>query len=135
MMKQKLNLIIGTFALFLICVSFTAIVQDPWDVPAEYVNMENPVASDDASLKAGKTLYMKHCKSCHGTEGLGDGPKAETLDTESGDFSTEEFHSQTDGSILYKSKEGRDDMPSFKKKIASDTEYWQIVNFIRTLKE
>lgn len=134
-MKKQVILIIGTFALFFISVSFTAIVQDPWDVPGEYVNMDNPVASDDASIKSGKELYMKHCKSCHGEEGLGDGPKAETLDTESGDFTVEEFQSQSDGSIFYKTKEGRDDMPSFKSKIPNDNEIWQIVNFLRTLEE
>jgi len=134
-MKNKIYLTLQAFAILFIGASFTTIVQEPWDVPAEYVNMENPVASDDASIATGKTLYMKHCKSCHGTEGLGDGPKSETLDTESGDFSMEEFQSQSDGSIFYKSKEGRDDMPSMTKKLPSDNDIWAVINFIRTLKE
>jgi mono/diheme cytochrome c family protein len=66
---------------------------------------------------------------------LGDGPKAAQLKTEAGDFSTADFQSQTDGAIFYKTSEGRDDMPSFKKKIPDADERWSIVNFVRTLKK
>ena len=58
--------------------SFTTIIQDKWVVPAKYVTMKNPVpAKTDAAV--GKSLYDKHCKSCHGKEGYGDGPKADGL--------------------------------------------------------
>src|SRR5688572_2394580 len=79
----------------------------PWPVPDKFVKMTNPVKSDDASLKEGKALYVKHCQSCHGKTGLGDGPKAAQLDTESGDFSKAEFQKQTDGALFYKISEGR----------------------------
>ena len=98
--------------------------------------MQNPTdASNAEDLSVGKNLYMQHCKSCHGKEGLGDGSKAEELDTPSGDFSSEEMQAQTDGEIFYKTKEGRDDMPSFSKKIPDDEDIWLIVNFVRTLEE
>jgi mono/diheme cytochrome c family protein len=105
----------------------------PWKVPEASKKMKNAVKSDAASIAAGKTMYSKHCKSCHGSKGLGDGPKAKELDTECGNFSTAAFHGQTDGEIFYKIKEGRDDMPSFKKKIPDDEDIWNIVNFMRTL--
>jgi mono/diheme cytochrome c family protein len=41
--------------------------------------------------------------------------------------------SLSDGELYYKIKEGRDDMPSFKKKITDDEEIWHIVNFMRTM--
>jgi mono/diheme cytochrome c family protein len=119
-------------------ISFTVInntEKKPWPVPDNYKKMKNPVASDAASIAEGKTLYATHCKSCHGTKGLGDGPKAAQLKTEAGDFSTAEFQSQTDGAIFYKTSEGRDDMPSFKKKIPDADERWSLVNFVRTLKK
>jgi mono/diheme cytochrome c family protein len=119
-------------------ISFTVInntEKKPWPVPDNYKKMKNPVASDAASIAEGKTLYATHCKSCHGTKGLGDGPKAAQLKTEAGDFSTADFQSQTDGAIFYKTSEGRDDMPSFKKKIPDADERWSIVNFVRTLKK
>jgi mono/diheme cytochrome c family protein len=39
-------------------------------------------------------LYTKHCKSCHGATGKGDGPKAATLDTKIRSFSSPEFKKQ-----------------------------------------
>ncbi|MDH5366476.1 MAG: c-type cytochrome [Cyclobacteriaceae bacterium] len=109
--------------------------DNKWVVPEDANNMENPYVDDEELLSIGKTLYMQHCKSCHGKEGLGDGPKAEGLDTPSGDFSVEEFQSQTDGSIFYKTQEGKGDMPSFKKKIAEEEDMWSVVNYLRTLAE
>ncbi len=109
--------------------------QTPWEVPAKYVKMENPVAADDESLDLGKKLYNQHCKSCHGKEGWGDGSKAAQLDTPAGDFSVAPFTEQTDGEIFYKSKFGRDEMPSFEKKIPYDEDIWAIVNYMRTFAE
>lgn len=110
--------------------------QEKWVAPAKYDSMKNPTSASDASgMTVGKNLYMQHCKSCHGKDGLGDGPKSAELNTPSGDFSTEEFQSQSDGSMFYKIKEGRDDMPSFAKKIPDDEDIWYVVNFLKTLKE
>ncbi len=109
--------------------------KKPWPVPDNYKNMKNPVAADAASISEGKALYATHCKSCHGTKGLGDGNKAAQLKTEPGDFSKADFHAQTDGALFYKTSEGRDDMPNFKKKIPDADERWTIVNFMRTLKK
>ena len=108
--------------------------NDPWPVPDKYKNMANPVKSDATSLATGKTLYNQHCKSCHGTKGKGDGPKAAQLDTECGDFTKPAFQSQTDGALFYKTSERRKDMPSFKKKIADQNDIWAVVNYMRTLK-
>ena len=108
--------------------------QEPWPVPDKYVKMANPVKSDAASIAEGKELYVKHCQSCHGKKGKGDGPKAAQLDTDSGDFTTADFQKQSDGAIFYKTVEGRKDMPSFKKKIPDQDEVWSVVNYVRTLK-
>jgi mono/diheme cytochrome c family protein len=109
--------------------------RDPWPVPDNYVKMKNPVKSDAESLAEGKALWIKHCQSCHGKSGLGDGPKAAQLKTEAGNFSKADVQSQTDGSLFYKTAEGRDDMPGFKKKIPDKEEIWAIVNYIRTFKK
>jgi mono/diheme cytochrome c family protein len=125
-------LVIAIFILY----SFKTFEQDKeWVVPQDYKTMENPYSGDKESVSYGKSLYMRHCKSCHGKEGLGDGPKASEQEGDLGDFSSEEFQAQTDGEILYKMEEGRDDMPSFKKKIPDSEDQWAVVNFVRTLKE
>ena len=107
----------------------------PWSAPAKAEKTSNPVKGDATSLKEGKALWSKHCQSCHGKTGLGDGNKAAQLETDPGDFSTGTFQGQSDGSLFYKISEGRDDMPSFKKKVEDDEEIWNIVNYIRTLKK
>ncbi|HEX5170331.1 MAG TPA: cytochrome c [Cyclobacteriaceae bacterium] len=117
--------------------SYTTVSQDrkPWVVPDNAKKMKNPVKVDDEAISIGKSLYAKHCKSCHGKNGEGDGTKAAELKTPPGDFTTKEFHDQTDGELFYKTTEGRDDMPEFKKKIASDEDRWILVHYIRTLKK
>ncbi len=121
----------------LIATSFTLKLNDqkPWPVPDAAKNKKNTVPSNAESIAAGKVLWNTHCKSCHGTKGLGDGTKAAQLKTEPGDFSKATFQSQTDGSLFYKLSEGRDDMPSFKKKIPDEDDRWSLVNFMRSLKK
>lgn len=109
--------------------------QKDWPVPDKYVKMQNPVKSDGESISAGKSLWAKHCQSCHGKSGLGDGSKAAQLKTPVGDFSTASFQKQTDGAVFYKTSEGREDMPSFKKKIPDQDDIWNLVNYIRTFKK
>jgi len=128
----KFLTIVGAISLAL--VSFTSLVQEEWVVPTEYETMKNPIdAKTDAAI--GKSLYTKHCKSCHGAEGYGDGPKADEMDGELGDFSSEDFQAQSDGALFYKTTIGRDDMPEFTKKLPNDEDRWLIVNYLRTLKE
>ena len=132
-MKQlKLLPLFGilVFALY----SFTTFVQEEWKVPEKYLNMENPTDPEE-DIAIGKSLYDKHCKSCHGKEGYGDGPKADDMNGDLGDFSSEEFQAQTDGALFYKTSFGRDDMPEYTKKIPDDEDRWLIVNYMRTLAE
>ncbi len=105
----------------------------PWEIPAKYKNMKNP--SPGENIDIGKQLYMKHCRSCHGNKGLGDGPKAKTLKTSCGDFSSAKFQGQTDGEIYYQSIIGRDEMPNYEKKILEEEDRWAVVNYIRTMKK
>ena len=108
--------------------------NEPWVVPAKYKNMKNPTTADKENLSIGKTLYAKHCKSCHGKEGYGDGSKAAEVEGDLGDFSSAEFQKQTDGELFYKSYFGRKDMPNYEKKM-SDEDMWYVVHYLRTLAE
>lgn len=133
-MKKYIS-ILFTVAFVTVLMAFAPKKQnDPWPVPDKYKNMANPVKSDATSIATGKELYNQHCKSCHGAKGKGDGPKAAQLDTECGDFTKAATQSQTDGSLFYKTSEGRKDMPSFKKKIPDANDIWSVVNYMRTLK-
>jgi|ERR1039457_3898763 len=105
-----------------------------WVVPAKFKTMKNPTSASKENLANAKDLYSKHCKSCHGATGLGDGTKAASLDATCGDFSTAKFQAQTDGDIFYKMSEGRGKMPSFKKTVSDDNDRWMIIYYLRTFK-
>ena len=128
----KILTVIGVISFVLF--SFTSFVQEEWKVPEKYEKMKNPTdPEEDKSI--GKSLYSKHCKSCHGKTGLGDGTKADEVEGELGDFSTAEFQAQSDGALFYKSYIGRDDMPNYEKKIPDEEDVWLVVNYLRTLAE
>ncbi|HEY5470757.1 MAG TPA: cytochrome c [Bacteroidales bacterium] len=105
-----------------------------WVVPANFKSMKNPVATSDASVKAGQALFAKTCAACHGKTGLGDGPKSKSLKTSPTNFTKAESQNQTDGEHFYKTKTGRGDMPKYEGKL-SDDDIWNIVNYVRTLKK
>ena len=108
----------------------------PWKIDAKFKAMKNPSAGDAESLKLGKALYAKHCKSCHGNLGLGDGPKSANLETFPGDFSNAKFQSTyADGELYYMLTDGRDEMPKFDSKIPDEEGRWAVVNFVRSLKK
>ena len=139
---MKASKIIKSFLFLLAFVSFALFafkpmisLQEEWVVPAKYKSMENPTVGDEEAIEIGGELYAKHCKSCHGKTGLGDGPKSAELDTDCGDFSLAEFQQQTDGELFYKTSFGRDDMPAFNKKISNDEDRWMIITYLRSFEE
>ena len=137
-MKKSSEINLGL--LLVLSVFFMAFVlpQDqkkggPWEIPEKYKKMENSYKNDAGLTKVGKMLFSKHCKSCHGSKGLGDGTKAAQLDTFPGDFTLDSFQKNSDGDLFYKSFIGRDEMPNFEKKITDDEDKWAIINYVRTL--
>ena len=132
MKNLKNTLFLGFISVALL--SFSGILQDEWVVPEKYQNMANPTDAEE-DLNIGKSLYSKHCQSCHGKEGYGDGKKANEVEGDLGDFSSEDFQAQSDGALFYKTTFGRDDMPEYTKKMPDDEDRWLIVNYMRTLAE
>jgi mono/diheme cytochrome c family protein len=134
-MKKQLLIISAIIIGSITLLSLTSIMllQDPWVVPAKYEKMENPQLKNADADQIGRLLYTKHCKSCHGTKGNGDGTKAANVETKVPDFNTNAFKNETDGSLYYKTFIGRDDMPGFEKKITNMEDRWLIINYIRTL--
>ena len=133
---MKVLIFITISGLFLLTAAFKANQQPkPWPVPEKAAKTPNPVKSSAESISAGKQLWSQHCSSCHGKTGLGDGTKAAQLKTQPNDMTVASFQSQSDGSLFYKVSEGRDDMPSFKKKIPDAEDIWDLVIYMRTLKK
>jgi len=103
----------------------------PWPVPEEFKKMKNPVAKNDAAMKAAAAIYAEKCSQCHGDTGKGDGPEAEMYNTKPANFTDAPMMNQmTDGELFYKMTEGRRPMPTFKTQL-TDAQRWQLVHFIR----
>jgi mono/diheme cytochrome c family protein len=134
-MKSKILLALAIGSVTVISTGFVLEQTKPWAVPDKAAKTANPVKTSPASIAAGKTLWSQHCSSCHGKAGLGDGSKAAQLETTPPDFSKAAFQSQSDGSLFFKTVEGRKDMPSFKKKLPEQEDIWNLVNFMRSLKK
>jgi len=134
-MKSKILLALAVGTATVISTGFVLEQAKPWAVPDKAAKTANPVKTSPASIAAGKTLWSQHCSSCHGKAGLGDGSKAAQLETTPPDFSKAAFQSQSDGSLFFKTVEGRKDMPSFKKKLPEQEDIWNLVNFMRSLKK
>lgn len=137
-MKTKfLKTLAGLFGLAIFSLVLFSFVNsnagnDPWDIPAKYQKMKNPTTPDAETNAVGKTLYNKHCASCHGKKGLGDGKKAAELDTAMPDISTKEYKAQLPGVKYYQSYIGRDEMPNFEKKIPDEEDRWYVINYMDT---
>lgn len=125
--------LISLFTLFLMAFIKPVSTSESWEVPVKYKKMKNPYFGVEDPDRIGKSLYVVHCKSCHGKTGMGDGTKSKSLDTPMPDFTKKDIQSQTDGELYYKTIFGRDEMPSYEKKIRDEEDRWLLVNYIRKL--
>jgi len=104
----------------------------PWKAPPRAERKPNPVPADDKAVAAGKAAYVANCLACHGATGKGDGPAAVSLKQTVGDLRSPAVQQQSDGALFWKITEGRKPMPSFEK-LLSETQRWQVVDYVRTL--
>jgi mono/diheme cytochrome c family protein len=136
-MKTK-NLLFVTLASVMIIAGLTAMkfIKDPWAVPANYKTMKSKVPTSKQSIAEGKELFDMACASCHGSTGKGNGVKAKNMGIEMYDMSTADYQTKfTDGEIYYQSFIGRETWHDFRKAVPDETDRWNLVNYIRTLKK
>jgi cbb3-type cytochrome c oxidase subunit III len=100
---------------------------------AEAAKLKSPVASNEESIAAGKKLYQRHCASCHGRGGKGDGGQA-LSGGEPSDLTDDMWdYGSTDGEIFVVIRDGLSaDMLGYKDKL-KEKEIWQVVVYVRTL--
>ncbi len=109
-----------------------------WQLPPTANEEKNPFAGDPKAIAAGKELFLKNCKRCHGPGGLGDGPDAEPDSAQDMDLTVAKRASRNpDGVVFYKLWNGRKKpkMPAFKNEGLTKDQAWQIVAFVQTLRK
>jgi len=103
-----------------------------WVAPASAKSINNPLKGNAIATAAGKKTYTTYCVVCHGTKGKGDGIAAAGLQKQPADHTSAKVQNQTDGELFWKMSEGHSPMPPYKASL-SETQRWQLVNYIRTL--
>jgi len=98
----------------------------------EAAKVKNPVAAAPASLAAGKRSYQRLCEKCHGPEGHGDGTAVTEKQPPDLTDTKWDFGS-SDGELFAAIHDGTSaDMEGYKERM-TDTEIWNVVNYVRSL--
>jgi mono/diheme cytochrome c family protein len=107
-------------------------MTEKWLSPAPSAAKKNPVASTQNSIAAGQKIYSKTCVMCHGKTGDADGPAVIELNIHPARLSSSELTAESDGALFWKITTGKKPMPAYGKRL-SDTDRWNLVNYIRTI--
>ena len=128
--------LIGILTIFLLSVSWVSKEQpiEDWIAPKSADIIKNPLGKSPASIEEGKKIFMLYCSICHGNKGKGDGIGGVGLKPRPSNFTIPKVQEQSDGAIYWKLAEGRAPMAGYGE-ILTETERWQLVSFIRTLKK
>lgn len=100
--------------------------------PASADAIINPLKGNAAATAEGKKIYIQFCATCHGNKGKGDGIAAPGLSKAPADHTSDFVQKQNDGALFWIITEGNNPMPTYKTAL-TETQRWQVVNFIRTL--
>jgi Uncharacterized protein, homolog of Cu resistance protein CopC len=104
--------------------------------PIQVINEQaNPIPPNRESVAAGQIVFTTTCAPCHGMGGKGDGPVGVTLNPRPADLTQHAIPGvHTDAQLYEWITNGfpGSRMPAFKSAL-SDTDRWNLVNFIRTL--
>lgn len=97
--------------------------------------LQNPVPATEASVKAGRLVFVKYCAPCHGNSGRGNGGMAPE-GSKPADFTDEKWeHGSTDGELFVTIRDGvgpKFDMDSWASTLTPQ-DMWNVINYIRTL--
>lgn len=126
--------VVGVAMVVLVGLACLAIAQtvnaaaDKWQAPPDATAEPNPEANNPAAPAAGRKSFMHVCVNCHEEDGRGENAGA-------ADLRSAGVQSQSDGALFWKITNGNttNGMPSFA--ALPKTERWDIVIFLRTLKE
>jgi copper transport protein len=98
-------------------------------LPGESRGNQNPIEPTAQSISIGQQLYVQYCSACHGINGDGNGPQAETLVLKPADFRIHiPYH--MDEYFFNRIQNGLGTfMPAWKGTI-SEEDTWNLINFL-----
>lgn len=92
----------------------------------------NPIPDQVTSVDAGSRLYQANCAACHGIDGSGSGPLADTTPVRAPSLKAH-LGGHTDGDLFFWISNGLPGgMPAWAGKL-SETDRWNLVNYLRSI--
>jgi mono/diheme cytochrome c family protein len=132
-MKKYRLLVAGLSVIFFVTVSGRVFAQQStWHAPASADQVVNPYSGSSTFAAEGKKIYESMCVICHGDKGKGNGAAGISLSPRPANFLAITVRHETDGAIFWKLSEGNPPMAAYKG-LLSETQRWQLVNYIRQL--
>jgi putative copper export protein/mono/diheme cytochrome c family protein/peroxiredoxin len=100
--------------------------------PSTYLRPEVPYQA--ISIAKGAASFERHCVSCHGERGRGDGPAGANLDPRPADLAARHVDAHTAGDLYWWIKHGKPGsaMAGFNSVLAEES-VWDLVNLVRAL--
>ena len=80
----------------------------------------------------GRGLYAKHCASCHGPSGRGDGQAGRDLDPQPSDLRDPDVADSSPTKLFRQITRGRRPMPAFGR-LMNEDERWAVVAFVKSM--
>lgn len=99
---------------------------------ADAQKLKDPVPNTKASIARGRVLFMENCTTCHGENGKAEG----SLIADATDLTSPQLYKSgtSEGEIFHSIRDGAgDQMPAFKSQLDSETDIWNLVNYVRSL--
>ena len=96
---------------------------------------DNPIEMSEESITAGRAVYGRFCRSCHGVSADGRGMAAPPGSQPANLIDDEWTHGSTDAEIFKVIREGippKYDMDAWEGRI-SDDDIWNVINYLRDL--
>jgi mono/diheme cytochrome c family protein len=96
---------------------------------------DNPIELSEESIRAGRQVYGRFCRSCHGLRADGAGMTAPPGSTPANLVDDEWDHGSTGAEIFTVIKDGvapKFDMDAWEGRV-SDDDIWHVINFLRDL--
>jgi mono/diheme cytochrome c family protein len=105
------------------------------NIPAQYVDVKNPLPASTENIALGKMLYQTHCQVCHGASAGGNGPAAAPLHPHPSNLAvTRGLPLATDSFFFWTVAEGGQSlgtaMPAWGGRL-SDKEIWLVIHYIK----
>ena len=90
----------------------------------------SPTGYSAQSIARGQDLFLENCAACHGPQGRGDGPAAQSLTTKPADLTAEHIYGHPDGDLFWWITHGKSGvMPAFGD-VLDENARWNLIDFI-----